>query len=59
MGVLPKVTTSKLKLNYRRTPLLKGVSIVVKEKLKIIMPEVGLSGWYRLNFSWTVTLIQH
>jgi hypothetical protein len=25
---------------------------------KIILPKDGLSGWYRLNFRWTVTLIQ-
>jgi hypothetical protein len=36
--------------------LLKGVSIVVKERLEIIEPEVGLSGWWNSeiqNFSET------
>jgi hypothetical protein len=38
--------------------LLKGVSIVVENKLEIIRSKVGLSGWYSLNFRLTVTLIQ-
>jgi hypothetical protein len=33
--------------------LLKGVSIVVKEKLEIIMPKDWLSGWFILKFRLT------
>jgi hypothetical protein len=35
-----------LKINHRRTTLLKDVSLVVKSKLKIIKPKVWLSGWF-------------
>jgi hypothetical protein len=54
LGSLPYVTTSNLYTNHRRTTLLKNVSSVVKNKLKIIKLKVGLSGNPWTEFSVAV-----